>query len=86
MKTAIVIAVALVTPLLSPIPVFATAHHAPTRAPIDCHGDFNCLHPGYVAAIANLATLASPVYGGVGCSTAPRILHGRLVCNCPPRI
>lgn len=63
MKT-FILAASLAATLFSPLPVFAKAHHTPMRAPIDCHGNFDCLHAGYVTARLSLASLVLHDNGG----------------------
>lgn len=49
----------LAVSLLVPGAAFAKAHHTPMAVPIDCHGDFACLHPGYVVTAADRDTITT---------------------------
>jgi hypothetical protein len=81
MKYAVLL-VALTMTLLSPGVVIAKAHHTPMAAPIECHGNFNCLHPGFVAAVKEARnTITSWQFPHE--SNRPRACTTAL--SCPPR-
>lgn len=62
--------------LCATTPVLAKAHHTPMAVPVDCHGNFTCLHPGFVEVSASRDTITT-WWGGSKLVT---------VCTCGGRV